>query len=230
MGAVLGGIVGAAAPAVINTVRWAAQPLTNQFRRFAGSSPTAPVSNVDDVAIAQLANTVERSGKTGDQITREVVDANAAGQPLILAEGIGIEGQRRLAGIAKTPGASRQWIDEDLGARDLERGLRARRAVDTGLGMPPGRTAEELTEALTGYAQRASRPLYEAAEAVQPVWSPRMQQFFEHPEYQKALREGFHVERTRALAKVSRMTTPLRSSTRPATRSWRRCPTCAPST
>jgi hypothetical protein len=200
VGTALGGAIGAAAPAVINTVRWAAQPLTNQFRRLAPSSPSAPIPNAEDIATGQVARTIERSGKTQQQIAQEVADANASGQPYILAEGIGLEGQRRLAGIAKTPGAARQWIDEDLGARDLGRGMRAQEAVETGLGVPRGLTAEEAQLALTQRAQRNSRPFYQAAEQVQPVWSERMQQFFQHPEYQKALKEGFHVERTRALA------------------------------
>ena len=202
-GAIGGGLglgIGAAAPAVINTVRWAAQPITNQLRRFAPSNVTAPITNVDDIATAQIAKTIDRSGKTPNQIAQEVADANASGQPYVLAEGIGVEGQRKLAGIAKSPGRARAEIDEALSDRDLGRGLRAQEAVDRGLGMPHGRTAEEVTQALTQYGQRASRPLYQAAEQVQPVWSPRMQEFFEHPEYQKALREGFHVERTRALA------------------------------
>jgi hypothetical protein len=198
VGTVLGGVIGAAAPPVVNTARWAAQPLTNQLRRLA-ASPTSPFGSVEDVAAGQISRTIDRSGKTAEQIAREVADANASGQPYILAEGIGTEGQRRLAGIAKSPGAARQWIDRDLGERDLGRGLRAQEAVETGLGVPRGQTGQEAQMALTREAQTASRPYYEAAEAMQPVWTPRLQQFFEHPDFKRALGEGFHAERTRAL-------------------------------
>ena len=200
IGAVVGGGVAAALPIAANAIGYLAQPITNQFRRFASRSPTAPISNVEDVATGQIANTMARSGKTPQQVTQEVIDANTAGQPYILAEGIGLEGQRRLAAIAKSPGTARQWIDEDLGQRDLGRNLRAVETVRTGLGVQPGQTAETASEALTREALARSRPFYQAAEAVQPTWSPRMQQFFEYPEFSKALREGFHIERGRALA------------------------------
>src|SRR5207344_1007730 len=101
----------------------------------------------------------------------------------------------RLAAIAKSPGTARQWIDEDLGQRDLGRALRAAEAVYTGMGRRPGETAEMAAERLTREAQTRSRPFYQASEAVQPTWSPRMQEFFEYPEFQKALTKGFHTER-----------------------------------
>ena len=196
VGGLTGGLISAAAPAVLGGIGYAAQPL----KRFLPKSANAPVSNVDDVALDQLSKTMQRSGKTGQQIEREVLDANAAGQPYILAEGIGTEGQRKLAAIAKTPGAARQWIDKDLGARDLERGLRAGQAVDTGMGVPPGMTAEMAQDYLTRQARARSAPFYAAAEAKQPTWTPRMQEFFDDPDFGKALKAGFKTERQRALA------------------------------
>jgi hypothetical protein len=204
VGAALGGAFGAGAavvlPAALKAAGYLAQPITNQIRRLASRSQTSPFSNVDDIATGHVAETMRRSGKTRAQVEQELADANAAGQPYVLADAIGTEGQRRLAAIAKSPGTARQWIDEDLGQRDLGRSLRVQDTINQGLGIPRGQTAEMAAERLTREAQARSRPFYRAAEARQPNWTPRMQEFFDHPDFGRALREGFHIERGRALA------------------------------
>lgn len=200
IGGAIGGAVGGALPPLLYGGSLLTRPVTNYVRSLR-AQPGTGAQSMDDIALDQVGRAIERSRKTGAEISREVADANASGQPYVLAEGIGLEGQRKLAGLAKTPGEHRQIMDDWLTQRDLGRTDRTRSAISHGLGVDLSRSADEAREILTRRAQAASRPFYQAAEAVRPVWSERMQQFFEHPTFRQALGRGYHAEELEALAR-----------------------------
>jgi hypothetical protein len=63
-----------------------------------------------------------------------------------------------------------------------------------------GNTARQTIDQLTESARRESAPLYQDALNQNPVWSDRMQQFFDDPITAQGLREGVRVQRLESLA------------------------------
>ena len=199
MGGTLGLGIGAAAPAVISGVGAAMRPLAAPLRRFTSSSPTAATRSADDIAVEQTAKVIRDSGQKFDDIALKVANADAAGQGgYTVADAIGLAGQRKLAGVAKQPGPARDEIAQALSENAAGRGHRLGGAVDDALGVRG--TAEEAREALTQQARQQARPYYRAAEQVRPVWNDRMQQFFDAPTIQVAMRKGYKIQRDEALA------------------------------
>ena len=189
MGGIIGGTVGAVVPplaaGVGKAVRGTAQAL--QLTRL---------RNADQVATEQIAETARNAGVSPQEIVRQVTNANAAGQPYTIADALGHEGRRKLAGLAKTPGAQRERIIETLTARDLNMPIRTGSQVGRALGAPT--TAEAASEALTQRAAREASPLYRAAEEV-PTWSPRLQEFIDDPIARAGLRHGVELQRLRSV-------------------------------
>jgi hypothetical protein len=166
---------------------------------------TAPIfanikarANPEGFAESQLARAVHESGQTPQQLGRAVEDANAAGQPMTLADALGYPGQRMLSTVTRAPGEGRTEAVRFLNERQAGQGERVANILDEGLGT--GNTARQSVDQLTEQARRESAPLYREALDKQPVWNDRMQQFFSDPVTAQGLREGVGVQRLESLA------------------------------
>jgi hypothetical protein len=166
---------------------------------------TAPIfanikarANPEGFAESQLARAVHESGQTPQQLGRAVEDANAAGQPMTLADALGNPGQRMLSTVTRAPGEGRTEAVRFLNERQAGQGERVANILDEGLGT--GNTARQSVDQLTEQARRESAPLYREALDKQPVWNDRMQQFFSDPVTAQGLREGVGVQRLESLA------------------------------
>lgn len=189
-GALLGGAIGGAAPGVIGLLKTVASPITSNI---------AARVNPERYARNQMARALSESGRTPQQIAQEVTDASAAGQGMFTAaDAMGNAGQRMLSSTARGPGQARTEVVEFLNNRQAGQGGRLSTVVDDALGVSG--TARQSADHLTQSARNQSRPLYEAAMEKQPVWSNRMQEFFDDPVTKKGLREGLEVQRMESLA------------------------------
>lgn len=188
-GALVGGLVGGTLPIAGAIAKGIAAPVIANIRARA---------NPEGYATSQVARAVSESGRAPTDIGREIADANAAGQPFTLADALGNSGQRMLSTVARAPGKGRTDVTEFLQARQAGQGERVSQIIDEALGS--GGSARQTTAALTKQAQTESAPFYEKSLAQKPVWSERMQQFFDDPVTRKGLREGVEVQRLEALA------------------------------
>jgi hypothetical protein len=103
-----------------------------------------------------------------------------------------------LSNVTRAPGAGRTEAVNFLESRQAGQGERVGNIIDQALGAGP--TARQTMDQLTQQARQASAPLYRQAMNEAPVWSPRMQQFFNDPITQQGLREGVGVQRLESLA------------------------------
>jgi hypothetical protein len=154
--------------------------------------------NPEGYAQSQVARAISESGRTPTQLGQDVADANAAGQPYTLADALGNPGQRMLSTVARAPGEGRTAAVDFLNARQAGQGERVGNIIDEGLGA--GNTARQTTDQLTEQGRRESAPFYQDALNQRPVWSDRMQQFFNDPVTAQGLREGVRVQRLESLA------------------------------
>lgn len=185
-GAIVGGVLGAAAPAV----EAAASPLISRI--MASVNPTR-------FAEGQLARGMSETGQTPQQLSQAVQDAAAAGQgEFTLADAMGNPGQRMLSTVARAPGEGRTNVVSALENRQAGQGERVGDILDEGLGA--GNTARQTIDQLTESARRESAPLYQDALNQKPVWSDRMQEFFDDPVTKGGLKEGVAVQRLESLA------------------------------
>lgn len=185
-GALIGGLIGGATPAV----EAAASPFV--------SSIMARI-NPQNAANRQVARAVSESGQTPQQLGQRLTDASAAGQgDYILADALGNPGQRMLSTVARAPGEGRTNVVNALENRQAGQGERVSDILDEGLGT--GNTARQTIDQLTEQARRESAPLYQDALNQRPVWSGRIQQFFDDPITAQGLREGVRVQRLESLA------------------------------
>jgi hypothetical protein len=185
-GALLGGALGAAAP----IAEAAASPFISAITSRLNST---------GYATRQVARGIGESGQTPEQLGQAVQDAGAAGQPqFTLADAMGNPGQRLLSTVARAPGEGRIDVVNALESRQAGQGERVGDILDEGLGT--GNTARQTIDQLTESARRESAPLYQDALNQNPVWSDRMQQFFDDPITAQGLREGVRVQRLESLA------------------------------
>lgn len=189
VGAALGGVLGAALPAAGALVHGVASPVVSNIRARI---------NPEGYATSQIARAVAESGRTPEAIGQGIEDANAAGTPWTLADELGNPGQRMLATVAKAPGEGRTEAVNFLRERQAGQGERVGNIVDEALGTGP--TARQTIDQLTEQARRESAPLYQQALDQNPVWTPRMQQFFDDPVAARGLAEGVGVQRMESLA------------------------------
>ena len=188
MGGVIGGTIGAALP-----------PVTAAVKQVARAVQLPRLRDPQRVAVEQVEDVVRASGRSMDDIAQDVRNAHAAGQTdYTIADAIGKEGQRKLAAMAKAPGEQRQRIAELMDERNINMPARVSEEVGTALGAPG--TARQAQDALIQEARTASRPLYAAAEQHGPVWTDRLQSFFDDPIMRQGLRQGVEVQRLESLA------------------------------
>lgn len=181
-GALFGAGVGGAAPAVISGTRAGFDAMFGA--PIASMRPAASQTR----ASAAVQTAIKRSGKTPQQLKKEITDALAAGQTGYgLADAMGNSGQRMLAGAARTPGDSRQEIVDFLTRRQGEQARRIGGAVDDALNAPrnpggmrvagqrapgdfSGMTADQARNALVAQRSTQAGNLYrQARDGAGPV-------------------------------------------------------------
>jgi hypothetical protein len=170
-----------------------------------GGAAVAPVvSNIRarvnpaGYAEGQVVRAIQESGRPVSEITQDMIDAHAAGQPFMLADALGNSGQRMLSTVARSPGEGRTAVIEALQNRQAGQAQRVSQITDEALGADS--TARQTVDQLTRQARADSAPLYAEALDHGPVWNERLQQFFSDPVAQRGLREGVAVQRLEALA------------------------------
>jgi hypothetical protein len=180
-GALIGGGIGTALGATVPLV---APTISNTARLF----QIPRLRNPEKVATEQLAKVARDAGVSMEDLGNTMAAARAAGQTdFTVADALKKEGQRKLAGLAKTPGPAREQITEVLTARDLNMPQRVGEEVGRKLGAPY--SAQASRDALIDRASTRAAPLYRQAEGV-TTWSPKLEEFWKHPDVQKGLAVG----------------------------------------
>lgn len=170
--------------------------------------PTAPFGEINaarragsvaEKGAAKVLKRFDENAKAGGLTAQQALDdINKSSSPKMLAD-VGGEPVRALGGnVARQPGPARAVADRNLTQRDQGAPARIDAEIDKRIAGGPSmfQTAKALVQARSG----AARPLYEAMEKLQNIWSPRLQQFLDSPEIQKGLARGFNLERIDALA------------------------------
>lgn len=151
-----------------------------------------------DIVGERLAKDAKYGGPTATEAIEKIGEGRALRKPMTLAD-VGEENIRALGGyVARQPGESRALTRSFLEARDQAASQRL--AQDVGQYVFSGPTMMQSTEDLLQARSRAARPLYQDAEALQGIWSPRLQEFIGEPNVRKGLGRGFELERLDALA------------------------------
>jgi hypothetical protein len=188
-GALVGAAAGGIIPPALALGGAAVAPVVSNFRARV---------NPQGYAEGQVVRGLQETGRPISEITQDLIDAHAAGQPYMLADAMGNSGQRMLSTVARAPGAGRTAVVDALQNRQAGQGQRVSQITDEALGA--GSTARQTTEQLTQRARADSGPLYAEALDRGPVWNERIQQFFDDPVARRGLREGVAVQRLEALS------------------------------
>lgn len=116
----------------------------------------------DEYANRALAQTLQRSGQTADDIVNQLRSAQADSQGVFsVADALGHAGQRALSTTARNPHNARQDVIEFLLSRQAGQGRRVANALSEGFEAPV--TAAQATERLTAARNRAADAAYSAA-------------------------------------------------------------------
>jgi len=193
LGSMLGGAIGGAGGA-------AAGALTGWGSYLARTHP----DNLTSDAVVNILKQFKQDAKAGGPSAADALDlVNAASKPIALFD-TGIEGGNveGLAGhVARQPGDSRAVAQAFLrGKEGRDPQAAARLDQDISQYVTSGPTAFQATQGLLEARTTASRPLYEEVNKLQNVWSPRLQQFFDHPDLKKGLQKGYELESRDSLA------------------------------
>jgi len=190
-GAALGGVIGGSLPVVGAGLKAAAAPLI---------SNVAARMDPEGAAKARLVRALSESGASSDEVAQKVSDAAASGQgAYTLADALGNPGQNLLSTVARAPGEGRTAVTNFLEARQAGQAGRVGSAIDEALGV--NGTKQQAIAELFRQGDEASRPLYEKAMQVGPVWDDRIQQFLDDPVMKQGLATGVKIQRLNALAR-----------------------------
>lgn len=190
-GALMGGLVGGALPLAIAAAKPIVAPVASNV--MARVNPEA-------YAERQVARAVARSGQTPEQVADRVGQAAIDGQgEYRLLDGLGYDGARAAAVVAKNPGEGRTQIREFLNDRQTGQARRIGESVTEAFDTP--HTARGETSDLYAWARDASEPFYAKAMAETPVWSERLNDFLKDPITKQGIRRGMEIQRLESLAK-----------------------------
>lgn len=140
-GAAVGGLVGGAAPAVMNVAGALVSPITSNIR--ARINPTG-------VGQQQFSRALAESGRTPQQIADDVALAAREGQgEFTVADAMGHPGQRALSGVTRSPGQGRTDAVEFLEQRQAGQGRRVANTLAEGFDAPQtaAQTETRMTQA-----------------------------------------------------------------------------------
>lgn len=157
---------------------------------------------LESKAVQLVLKRINQDAKGGGLSMQDALDlveaANASGKPLTLAD-VGGKNIRGLSGtMARQPGASGQIAKKAMEGRDAT--AVDRLSADIDQYVHGGDSSYQTTQMLLNARSAAGTPAYDALDGVKGVWSPRLQQFFSHPEIQRGLNLGYQSERLKALA------------------------------
>ena len=138
------------------------------------------------------------NGAPGAQDMLDLVDAaNAAGKPMAAVD-FGGPNLVSLGGrVARSPGDPKGMAEGFLNKRD--RGAPQRLREDIAQYVHSGPMMYETIEGLLKGRSEAARPLYQETDKLQGIWSPRLQQFLDHPDVAKGMARGYRLESLKAL-------------------------------
>ena len=152
-GALIGGLVGGALPTVGVVAKGAVSPfISNIMARV----------NPQGTAEKQAARAIIESGRSTDDIARDVMTAANEGQGVYtVADALGNSGQRMLSTVARAPGEGRTAVVNALDGRQGTQGRRVSNALAEGFEAPE--TALRTEARLTGARDDAADIAYGAA-------------------------------------------------------------------
>ncbi|SEK08236.1 hypothetical protein MAA5396_04763 [Marinovum algicola] len=161
--AAMGGLLGAVAPKAISSARHV---------YGLGRGLLSSIADVPDHvrANAAIAKTINRSGKSADEVAQEVAQAALEGQPEFRAmDAMGDAGARRASGIARSADGEASRITEFLERRQMDQGSRVARFIEEGFDTG-GDTAAKREAALIKMRSDTANAAYDAArDAAGPV-------------------------------------------------------------
>lgn len=189
LGSLIGGVIG-------GTGGVAAAGLTGLGNYVARSYP----ENLMSEAVTKVLKRIKQDQKAGGPSATDALDlVEAANKPTALVD-VGGENLKGLGGnVARQPGESRAVATQFLTKRDEDAAKRL--SDDIAVHVSGGPTVHQATEGLVESRSLASTPLYAEAHKLQNVWSPRLEQFLEHPDVQKGLAKGYEIESLLSLAR-----------------------------
>ena len=160
---------------------------------------------LENEAIKKIVKRISQDQKAGGPSAQDMIDlVNAGNKPVTLADKGGANVKGLAGNVARQPGESRAIASQLIGQRDEGAAQRIRQDIETY--MHGGPTSYQTNEMLLAARSSASTPAYEAAYKLKNIWSPRLQQFIDDPDFKKGLSRGWHLERLRALAEGRKIT------------------------
>ncbi len=150
-----------------------------------------------DVVGKRIAQDVKYGGPTATEAMKKLTEGRKIGKPLTIAD-VGEENIGALGGYVSRQPGSRSLARSFLEARD--KAASERLAQDVGKYVFSGPTMLKTTDDLLKSRSAAARPLYQQAEALQGVWSPRLEEFIADSDVRRGLARGYRLERLDALA------------------------------
>lgn len=160
---------------------------------------------LENEVVKKIVKRIAQDQKAGGPSAQDMIDlVNAGDKPRTLTD-VGGANVKGLAGnVARQPGESRAIASQLIGPRDEAAAQRISKDIETY--MHGGPTSYQTNEMLLAARSAASTPAYKEAYALKNIWSPRLQQFIDDPDFQKGLTRGWHLERLRALAEGRKIT------------------------
>ncbi len=160
---------------------------------------------LENEAVKKIVKRISQDQKAGGPSAQDMIDiVNAGNKPVTLAD-VGGANVKGLAGnVARQPGESRAIATQLIGKRDEAAAQRISQDIETY--MHGGPSSYQTQEMLLGARSAASTPAYKDAYALKNIWSPRLQNFIDDPDFKKGLNRGWHLERLRALAEDRKIT------------------------
>lgn len=112
-GVVVGGAAGAALPAIVRALQAGGSAIVN---------PVAGALNLGNETRAahSIVRALQRSRRSAEDVGGALRLASDDGQPMAVADALGIDGQRALAGVARQPGPARRLATDFLDQRQID--------------------------------------------------------------------------------------------------------------
>lgn len=159
-GGLLGAFLGGAVPVGVagaNRIRQGvADPITGLFDMALNRANQTKANRA-------IAGTLKRSGKSGDEVSQEILRAAQDGQGMYtLMDATGIAGQRAANGVGRAGGDAGVEISEFLARRQADQGDRIASNVDEAFGLN-GKTADDLRTDMTAARKSNADDAYDAA-------------------------------------------------------------------
>lgn len=181
--AVMGGVLGGAATAVIAPIA-----------RAVSSFSQRALSRTERTAFNSVIRAFERDGVPFDEALQRLQDWQAAGaKPEILADFGGDNVRGLLRAAVSVPGQARTAAAETMVARQAQQGERV--FNDALNALAPGTTPRAVTRQLMQARRAAAAPLYNQAYDENFIMTPRIAELLERPSMQKAMRRAVVIAR-----------------------------------